>query len=319
MTTYIIQRLLWALVILIMLTLLVFFAMRLLPGDPLLIYVAQSQGLASMPPEALAKLRAEYGLDKPIMVQYFNWVGNVVRGNFGTSIYFHEDVGKLLLKRFPITIYLGTLSFIIATIVGTLAGLLAALRRSKLADQIVTPLSYIGITVPIFWLGILMIYLFGLKLRWLPIAGYTSPLDNFWLSTRQIIMPVICLAIADIAALSRQMRSSVLEVIRQDYIRTAWSKGLQESSIVMRHVLKNSLIPVITLMGIAISLIFGGSVLVETVFNIPGIGRLMVQSIFAQDYVVVQSCALVFGIIIVLTNLMVDISYGWLDPRVRYG
>jgi len=319
MTTYIIQRLLWALVILIMLTLLVFFAMRLLPGDPLLIYVAQSQGLASMPPEALAKLRAEYGLDKPIMVQYFNWVGNVVRGNFGTSIYFHEDVGKLLLKRFPITIYLGTLSFIIATIVGTLAGLLAALRRSKLADQIVTPLSYIGITVPIFWLGILMIYLFGLKLHWLPIAGYTSPLDNFWLSTRQIIMPVICLAIADIAALSRQMRSSVLEVIRQDYIRTAWSKGLQESSIVMRHVLKNSLIPVITLMGIAISLIFGGSVLVETVFNIPGIGRLMVQSIFAQDYVVVQSCALVFGIIIVLTNLMVDISYGWLDPRVRYG
>jgi peptide/nickel transport system permease protein len=319
MTTYIIQRLLWALVILIMLTLLVFFAMRLLPGDPLLIYVAQSQGLASMPPEALAKLRAEYGLDKPIMVQYFNWVGNVVRGNFGTSIYFHEDVGKLLLKRFPITIYLGTLSFIIATIVGTLAGLLAALRRSKLADQIVTPLSYIGITVPIFWLGILMIYLFGLKLHWLPIAGYTSPLDDFWLSTRQIIMPVICLAIADIAALSRQMRSSVLEVIRQDYIRTAWSKGLQESIIVMRHVLKNSLIPVITLMGIAISLIFGGSVLVETVFNIPGIGRLMVQSIFAQDYVVVQSCALVFGIIIVLTNLMVDISYGWLDPRVRYG
>jgi peptide/nickel transport system permease protein len=132
-------------------------------------------------------------------------------------------------------------------------------------------------------------------------------------------MPVICLAIADIAALSRQMRSSVLEVIRQDYIRTAWAKGLRESIIVMRHVLKNSLIPVITLMGIAISLIFGGSVLVETVFNIPGIGRLMVQSIFAQDYVVVQSCALVFGIIIVLTNLMVDISYGWLDPRVRYG
>jgi peptide/nickel transport system permease protein len=319
MITYIIRRLLWATVILIMLTLLVFFAMRLLPGDPLLIYVARSQGLASMPPEALAKLRAEYGLDKPIMVQYFNWVGNVVRGNFGTSIYFHEDVGKLLLKRFPITIYLGTLSFIIATIVGTLTGLLAALRRSKLADQIVTPLSYIGITVPIFWLGILMIYLFGLKLRWLPIAGYTSPLDDFWLSTKQIIMPVICLAIADIAALSRQMRSSVLEVIRQDYIRTAWSKGLRESIIVMRHVLKNSLIPVITLMGIAISLIFGGSVLVESVFNIPGIGRLMVQSIFAQDYVVVQSCALVFGVIIVLTNLMVDISYGWLDPRVRYG
>ncbi len=195
----------------------------------------------------------------------------------------------------------------------------AALRRGKLADQIVTPLSYIGIMIPIFWLGILMMYAFGLKLHWLPTSGYTSPFKDFWMSTRQLVMPVICLAIAEIAMLSRQMRSSVLEVVRQDYIRTAWSKGLSERMIVLKHMLKNSLIPVITLMGFAIGMIFGGSVLIETVFNIPGMGRLMVTSIFAQDYVVVQACTLIFAVIVLVSNLAVDMSYGWLDPRIRYG
>lgn len=319
MTAYIIRRVLWAIVILIMLTLLVFFSMRLLPGDPIIIYVGQSQGLIGMAPEALDKLRAEYGLDKPIMVQYFNWVGGIFRGDLGKSITYHDDVAKLMLKRFPITIYIGAITFVVATILGVLGGMFAALRRGKLADQIVTPLSYIGICIPIFWLGVLMIYAFGLKLHWLPTSGYTSPFKDFWMSTRQLVMPVICLAIADIAALSRQMRSSVLEVVRQDYIRTAWSKGLSERLIVIKHMLKNSLIPVITLMGFAIGMIFGGSVLIESVFNIPGMGRLMVTSIFAQDYVVVQACTLIFAIIVLVSNLVVDMSYGWLDPRIRYG
>jgi len=319
MTTYIIRRVLWAIVILIMLTLLVFFSMRLLPGDPIIIYVGQSQGVIGMDPAALDKLRAEYGLDKPIMVQYFHWVGGIFRGNLGKSITYHDDVAKLLLKRFPITIYIGVITFIIATILGTLGGMFAALRRSKMADQIITPLSYIGITIPIFWLGVLMIYAFGLKLHWLPTNGYTSPFKDFILSTRQLIMPVICGAITQIAMLSRQMRSSVLEVVRQDYIRTAWSKGLSERIIVLKHMLKNSLIPVITLMGFAIGGIFGGSVLVESVFNIPGMGRLMVTSIFAQDYTVVQACTLIFAIIVLVSNLAVDMSYGWLDPRIRYG
>jgi len=319
MTTYIIRRLLWALVILIMLTLLVFFSMRLLPGDPIIIYVGQSQGLIGMDPEALDKLRAEFGLDKPIMMQYFNWVGGIFRGDLGKSITYNEDVAKLMLKRFPITIYIGAITFVIATILGTAAGMFAALRRGKWADQIVTPLSYIGICIPIFWLGVLMIYAFGLKLHWLPTSGYTSPFKDFLMSSRQLVMPVICLAITQIAGLSRQMRSSVLEVVRQDYVRTAWSKGLSERLIVIKHMLKNSLIPVITLMGFAIGGIFGGSVLIESVFNIPGMGRLMVTSIFAQDYVVVQACTLIFAVIVLLTNLIVDMSYGWLDPRIRYG
>jgi len=318
MTTYIIRRLIWALVIIIMLTLVIFFAMRLLPGDPLMIYIAQSQ-ISNIGPEALAQLRAEHGLDKPIMVQYFNWVSRVLQGDLGRSVFHNESVGKLIAKRLPITAHIGVLSFIVATILGTLSGLLAGLRRGKLADQIVTPLAYVGITVPIFWLGILLVYAFGLKLGWLPIGGYTSPFEDFWLNARQLIMPVVCASVLGLASMSRQMRSSVLEVARQDYIRTAWSKGLRERAIVFKHMLKNSLIPVITLMGFAVGMIFGGSVFIETVFNIPGMGRLMVSSIFNQDYVVVQATTLIFGAIVLLVNLIVDISYGWLDPRIRYG
>jgi peptide/nickel transport system permease protein len=319
MTTYIVRRLLQALVVLVLVTLLVFFVMRLLPGDPLTIFVAQSAQIENMPPEMIESLRHEYGLDRPLMVQYVTWVGNIFRGNFGRSIYYHEKVRTLMVERFPVTLHLGITAFILGAVLGILAGLLAAVRRGTWADKIVTPLTYIGITIPIFWLGILMIYLFGLKLNWLPISGYTSPFDDFWLSTRQIVMPVICLAVFSLAANARQMRSAMLEVIRQDYIRTAWSKGLRERRVIVFHALKNSLIPVITLMGIGIGIIFGGSVLVETVFAIPGVGMLLVSSIFGQDYVVVQAITFVIAAIVLVVNLLVDISYGWFDPRIRYG
>jgi peptide/nickel transport system permease protein len=164
----------------------------------------------------------------------------------------------------------------------------------------------------------MLIYIFGLRLGWLPIAGYTSPLEDFWLSTKQAVMPVICLAIFGLASNARQMRSSMLEIIQQDYIRTAWSKGLSEREVVFKHALKNSLIPVVTLIGVSASIIFGGSVIVETVFAIPGIGSLLVSSIFGQDYVVVQAITLVIAVIVLGINLLVDLSYAWLDPRIRY-
>ena len=319
MAIYIFRRLLMSLFVLIMVTLVIFFAMRLLPGDPLIIYVAESQQLASMSPEGLEKLRKEFGLDKPIMVQYANWIYGVIRGDFGNSIFFHATVGSLLLQRFPPTIYLGLMAFAVSTTLGILIGLLAAVKRGRWGDRIITPLSYVGITIPQFWLGILMIYLFGFKLNWLPIVGYTSPLDDFSMSISQAVMPVICLSIGALAATARQMRSSMLEVIRQDYIRTAWSKGLKERIIIIRHALKNSLIPVVTVLGLHLRYIIGGSVIVETVFSIPGIGYLMVSSIFSQDYAVVQSCTLMFAVIVVIANLVVDISYGWLDPRIKFG
>jgi len=319
MTTYIIRRLLQALFVLILVTLIIFFVMRLLPGDPIIIYVAQTAELEAMPPEMLDKLRHEFGLDKPIMIQYLNWVTGIFRGDFGTSIFYREKVSTLMLECFPVTLHLGIVALLVGAVFGVLAGLFAAVRRGKWLDMVVTPLTYVGITIPVFWLGILLIYVFGLKLRWFPISGYTSPFDDFWLSTRQLVMPVICLAVFGLAANARQMRSSMLEITHQDYIRTAWAKGLSERKIIVRHAMKNSLIPVITLMGIGVGIIFGGSVLVETVFAIPGVGRLLVSSIFGQDYVVVQAITFVIAMIVLVVNLVVDISYGWFDPRIRYG
>jgi peptide/nickel transport system permease protein len=311
--------LLWGIVIIILVSLIVFFSIRLLPGDPLTIYIGQQASTFSISDQELQSLRIRYGLDKPVYMQYLSWAKGVVTGNFGQSIYYHDDVAALMAERFPRTLHLGLSALVINVVFGILFGLLAAVRRGTWIDAVVTTVANVGITVPVFWLGLLLIYIFGLKLNILPISGYTSPVDNFWLSTRQSIMPIICLAVTGLAVTARQTRSSMLEVIRQDYIRTAWSKGLAERVIIFRHALKNSLIPVVTLLGIGVSLIFGGAVLVETVFAVPGVGRLLVQSIFAQDYQVIQSGTLVIAIIVVVVNLIVDISYGWFDPRIRYG
>jgi peptide/nickel transport system permease protein len=318
MTTYIVRRLFQGIIVIFLMTLIVFFAMRLLPGDPLIIFMGQQASSGAMAEEQMEAMRHEYGLDLPIWQQYANWIGGVVQGNLGKSIYYHQDVGALLGQRFPITLYLGLTAFVIANVVGVLFGVFAGVRRGTWVDALSTTVANVGITVPIFWLGMLMIYTFGLRLHWLPTNGYTSPFDDFWLSIRQAIMPVFCLAITGMAYTARQTRSATLEVIRQDYIRTAWAKGLRERTIIVRHALKNSLIPVITLVGIGLGMVFGGSVLVETVFAIPGVGRLLVQGVFSQDYVVVQSATLVIAALVIVCNLIVDISYGWLDPRIRY-
>ncbi len=318
MVTYIVRRLLMGILVIFLMSLIVFFSVRLLPGDPVLIFVAQQQTGAQVTQEQLEKLRVEYGLDKPVPIQYLNWAKGVITGDLGKSIMYRDDVGQLLRDRFPVTLYLGLVSVAISTIFGIVFGLLAAIRRGTWIDSVVTFLSYIGLTIPVFLLGILLIYVFGLKLRWLPIAGYTAPWDNYWLSVKQSIMPIICLAVAPLAMTARQMRSSVLEVNNMDYVRTAWSKGLKEKVVVFRHVLKNSLLPVVTMLGISVGLIFGGSVIIENLFAIPGVGRLLVGAVFGQDYVVIQGGTLVIATIIVIVNLIVDISYGWLDPRIRY-
>ena len=318
MTTYIVRRLIMALVVLIFVTLIVFFIMRLLPGDPLIIYMGQAAQQQAIQEEQIEVLRHQFGLDKPIIIQYFNWLGGIVRGDFGTSIFYHEKVGTLLAERAPKTVYIGVLSLIFGALSGILIGLWAGVKRGKWPDKIITPLTYIGITIPTFWLGILMIYFFGLQMHWLPTSGYTSPFDDFWLSTRQLVMPVICSSLFAVAGNARQMRSSILETIGQDYIRTAWSKGLSERIIILKHALKNSLIPVITLIGMGVGGILAGSVLIETVFSIPGMGRLLVTSIFGQDYVVVQAITFVISVSILVMNLLVDLSYGWFDPRIRY-
>jgi peptide/nickel transport system permease protein len=318
MATYIVRRLIAAVIVILLVTLATFFMMRLIPGDPLQLFMSGTLNINSLAPDKLAALRHEFGLDKPVMLQYLTWLGNIFRGDLGTSLYYQVPVGHLIAQRYPVTLHLGVLALVISTTLGLLIGLVAALKRGKWMDTLATSLAYLGQAVPVFWLGILLIYIFNLTLHWLPTSGYTSPFVNFGQSTRQLIMPVICLSITTLSSTARQMRSSMLEVIRQDYIRTAWSKGISERNIVMTHALKNSLIPVITLIGLFVPWIFGGSVFVETIFAIPGIGRLLVESIIGKDYIVVQSITLIIAIIVIFTNLIVDISYSWIDPRIRF-
>lgn len=313
MQAFIIRRIVQAVFVVLIVSFISFMLMHLIPGDPTLAVLGIDADQAE-----IDALRAELWLDRPIMVQYGHWLSNFFQGDFGKSIIWREDVAALVAKRLSTTAYLGAWALFLSILIGIPAGLVSAVRRGGFLDSVISVFANIGISIPVFWLGILGIYLFGLQLDWLPIQGYTSPFDDFWLSTRKAIMPVICLALVPLAIITRQTRSSMLEVIRQDYIRTAWAKGLKEPLVVRRHALKNGLIPIITMIGLHVRQVVGMSVLVETVFNIPGLGRLLVRSVFDKDFATVQICIMVIGLITILSNLAVDISYGWLDPRIRY-
>jgi peptide/nickel transport system permease protein len=314
MGTYIVRRILLSIIVLLLITILTFALLHIMPGDPAAIML----GIDTSPAQIDA-LRKELWLDRPLVVQYGHWLSNAIQGDLGKSVVYDEDVTGFIATRLPVTIHLSFMALVLSAVLGVGAGIICAIRRGGILDSVITLAANIGVAIPIFWLGILGIYFLGLKLGWLPIQGYTSPFDNFWLSTRQAVMPVICLAIPSLALLARQTRSSMLEIVRQDYIRTAWAKGLKERVIVLKHALKNALIPVVTLLGIQVRILVGGSVLVETVFNIPGMGRLLVTSVLNKDFIMVQACILVIALLVLLANLLVDISYGWLDPRVRYG
>lgn len=284
-----------------------------MPGDP-----AAAMLGTNATREEIDALRKELWLDRPFLVQYGHWFSNALHGDLGISVIYREPITDIFAARLPITLYLSFLAFVLCTFLGIAAGIICAIRRGGMLDQLVSVCANIGIAIPVFWLGILCIYLFGLKTGWLPIYGWTSPFDDFMQSSKKAIMPVIMLAIPGISVLARQSRSSMLEVIRQDYIRTAQSKGLRERVVMLRHALKNALIPVVTLMGLHVRILVGGSVLVETVFSIPGMGRLIVAGALNKDFLIVQGGVLFIGAIVSLANLLVDISYGWLDPRVRY-
>lgn len=313
MTPYIIRRLIHTVVILFIVSIFAFLLMHIIPGDPIRAMV----GIETTE-EEIEFRRAQLGLDKPAAVQYVNWIANVFRGDFGLSFRYGVPVNQLFIKRLPITAYLGILSWIVSLVFGILVGIISAVRRGTFLDQSLVVLATTGISVPIFWVGVLGIYLFGLYLGWLPIQGFVMPNVDFWNSLRYAVMPAFCLAVPSLGSVARQTRSSMLEVIQQDYIRTAKSKGLSERVVVLKHTLKNALVPVVTLVGLQVRILIGGTVLIETVFNIPGLGRLLVDAAFNKDYLIVQGGVLVVGVATCLANLAVDISYGWLDPRVRY-
>jgi len=317
MLTFIIRRLLLSVVVLFIVTIVVFAGMRMLPGDPIRMLIPATEQ-SDLTEQQIIELKHQFGLDRPVIVQYINWIGGLLHGDMGVSIQRRAPVAQEIMRRLPITLYLGLTAFVVGTVLGIPAGVLCAVRRQKWIDTLITTLSNIGITMPIFWLGIIMIYFFSLYLKWLPVAGYTSPFTDFWLSTKQLVMPVICLAVFPLSSMARQTRSSMLEVMQQDYIRTAWSKGLTERVIIIRHALKNGLIPVVTLAGLGLSMIIGGSVIIETIYNIPGIGRLIISSTINHDYPYVQGVILIVAVFIMFVNLLVDLAYGWLDPRIRY-
>jgi peptide/nickel transport system permease protein len=317
MGTYIIRRVLQMILILLLVTIIVFVMVRFLPGDPILMFLS-SQDLNEITQEQLDYLRHDLGLDRPMIVQYFDWLGAVVHCDLGLSIVNRRPIIDDIKRRLPITFELGALAFALSICIGIPVGVIAAVTRGSWLDNLLTSMGNLGICIPSFWLGILLIYLISYKADLLPMFGFVSLWDNPLGNLQHIILPVLCLGLAPIATGVRLTRSSMLEVLRQDYIRTAWSKGLKQRSVIIRHVLKNGLIPVITVKGMTLAAIVGGSVLIETVFSITGMGRLAVEGLFAQDYTIVQACLLIAGTVTLAANLLVDLSYGWLDPRIRY-
>jgi peptide/nickel transport system permease protein len=316
MGSFIIRRLLMGVVVLLVVSLFVFFIMRLLPGDPLLLFLGQ--GVNNYTQEQLDMLRHQYNLDQPLIMQYLIWLGGLVTGDLGKSILQQQGVTTLIGQRLPVTMNLAFLAVIVSSVTGITLGTICAINRGKWPDTVFSVLANLGITLPIFWVGILMIYLFSLKLNLLPTYGYTSPFKDLGMNIQMLIMPVFCLSVFGIASITRQTRSAMLEVIRQDYIRTAWAKGLGGKLIITRHMLKNAMIPVVTTLGMQIGFQLGGSVLVESVFSIPGMGLMMKDAVLGMDYQVVQGGVLVISTIMVLVNIIVDIVYGWIDPRIRY-
>jgi peptide/nickel transport system permease protein len=314
-TQYIIRRLIQALFLVWGCATLVFFMVRLIPGDP----VVQMLG-PEYTPEAAEAIRVKLGLDEPFHIQYLRWFGNVLTGDLGGSIATGETVADIIITGLPKTLSLATLSFLIATAIAVPAGIVAALRRNTVFDYVASVVAFIGVSMPSFWFGILLILVFAVQLRWLPAIGYADPMEDgvvAWLE--RLILPSLAIGAAYSAILMRFVRAGLLEVLSSDYVRTARAKGVREHAVVLRHAMRNALIPVVTVMGIQLALLLSGTVVVETVFSIRGIGRILVAAIFDRDYPIVQGVILLIAVIFVMANLLVDIVYTFLDPRIRYG
>lgn len=269
MGTFIAKRLIMAAITVFLVVTFVFFFIRALPGDPIYTLVSADQIDEAVTEEQLDFLRAKYGLDKPVHIQYINYLRDFMRGNLGESFRAKTPVIEMIGQRLPVSIHLGLVAWILSAVISIPIGIICAVRRGTILDNVFTFLANIGITAPIFWVALILVYIFARKLGWLPVYGYTSPFEDFWLSTKQSIMPVFCLMLFGLASGTRQTRSSMLETRQQDYVRTAVCKGLAERTIIFRHMLKNALIPVVTLKGLGFTVLCGGQVLIEKVLIYP--------------------------------------------------
>ena len=299
--------------VLLLVTMGVFTLLHLTPGDPIDAMMAESV-------DATVKetLRRDLGLDQPIGVQYARWMGRLLRGDLGRSIRNGEPVLENVGRRIRPSLQLAAFAMAISLLVAFPVGIVAAVRRNTSADRVATTFALFGICMPNFLLALLLIFVFGVTLRWLPISGYTDPLEEPLLGLRSLALPAITLGLALAAVITRTLRSSLLEALAEDYVRTARAKGLSEWMVIRAHVLKNALIPVVTVMGLQLGTLIGGAVITEYVFALPGVGRLVVDAVFARDYPTVQGVVLLIAIGFIVSNLMVDLLYGWIDPRIRH-
>ncbi len=314
MTQYIIRRLIYAVFIVWGCATVVFFLLRAVPGDP----VANMLG-REYTPEAAEQLRHNLGLDEPVYIQYFKWMGNIVQGDLGRSIATQESVAGSIGGALPKTLSITVLAFIIGLAVAVPMGIMAALKRDSPFDYFASISTFVGISLPSFWFGIVFILIFAVKLGWLPSVGYVSPRDGLWPWFEHLMLPALAAGVGQAAILMRFVRAGLLDVLGSDYVRTARAKGLSERRVVMGHAMRTAMIPVVTVAGLSLAGLLGGLVITETVFSISGIGRLLTTAIFSKDYPIVQGVILLITLIFVLANLVVDIIYTFLDPRIRYG
>ncbi|WP_279165066.1 ABC transporter permease [Thermus scotoductus] len=335
MWSYVLRRLLGLVPVLFGITLLVFLFLQLIPGDP-----AQAILGERGTPEQLAALREKLGLNKPLYVQYLTFVRNVLTGDLGTSAVSTIPVAEELKRRWPATFELALAATLVAVVLGIPVGILAAVRKNSLLDTFSMSLSLVGVSMPVFWLGLLLVYFFAVNLHWLPTGGRLStdlaidfrPITGFLVldgmlalkpevlmdALRHLILPALTLGTIPLAILTRITRSAMLEVLSQDYVRTARAKGLAERQVILKHALKNALLPVVTIVGLQFGTLLGGAILTETIFSWPGIGSYIYEGILNRDYPVVQAGVLVVATVFVLVNLLVDLSYALLDPRIQY-
>jgi peptide/nickel transport system permease protein len=309
----VLRRLLATIPVLVLVTAGVFALIHLTPGDPIDVMMAESVDAT-----VKANLRRELGLDQPIYIQYVSWTWRLLHGDLGRSIRNGEPVIENVSRRIRPSLQLAALAMAISLVVATPLGILSAARRNTSVDRVGTTFALFGICMPNFLLALLLIFFFGVKLRWLPISGYVDPLEEMLPGLRSLVLPALTLGLALAAVVTRTLRSSMLDALSEDYVRTARAKGLSESSIIRGHVLKNALIPVVTVLGLQLGTLIGGAVITEYVFALPGVGRLVVDAVFARDYPLVQGVVLLIAVGFILSNLAVDLLYGWIDPRIRY-
>ena len=313
MRQYVLKRLLLVVPTLLLISIIVFTLNHMLPGD-VVVLMFEEKAYA----KDLDTLRAKLGLDRPLYIQYFSWIGQVTGGDLGESLWTKRPVLEEITRRLPVSLKLGAMAITVALCIAIPIGVLSAIRQDTLKDYAARSVAIVGLSVPAFWKATLVIVLPSIWFGWAPPLQFTPFSENPWQHLSQFILPAIILGIAPGASIMRLTRALMLEVLRQDYIRTAWSKGMREPRVVLKHALKNAIIPVITIVGIQVAEIASGTVIMETIFGLPGMGRFLVDAIFQRDYPVVQGVILLTSLITVVINLLVDLTYAQLDPRIRY-